>query len=72
MSLLRQMRGGRDYDARFHARFKGEGVFAQLLERRYRVAAGRLGYAGRNEDVRLDTTKFHPPALESPQGELFR
>jgi len=46
-------------------------VFAQLLERRYRVAALRLGYAGRNEEVRLDTAKFRAPRAPSAQGDLF-
>ena len=71
LSLMRQMHGGREYDARFHKRFTGAGVFAQLLERRYRVAAQRLGFVGSNEEVRLDTTRFQPPRAPSAQGELF-
>jgi DNA repair photolyase len=71
LSLMRQMHGGREYDAQFHQRFRGTGVFAQLLERRYRVAAQRLGYAGSNEEVRLDTAKFRAPRAPSAQGDLF-
>jgi DNA repair photolyase len=43
MSLVRQMRGGRDYDAAFGTRMKGEGVFANLINQRYRLATRRLG-----------------------------
>ena len=71
MSLVQQMRGGRDYVADFRTRMRGEGVFAELIRRRFKVAAQRLGYLGRNEDVDLDTTRFRAPRRPSPQGELF-
>ncbi len=35
MSLMRQCRGGVDYDARFGHRMRGEGVFAELLAQRF-------------------------------------
>jgi DNA repair photolyase len=71
MSLIRQMRGGRENDPRFGSRFRGEGVFAQLIARRFRVAVQRLGYAGRNEDVVLERGKFVAPRAPSAQGELW-
>ena len=71
LSLMRQLHGGREYQAQFHTRFTGAGVFAQLLARRYRVAAQRLGFAGTNEQVRLDATRFRPPQPPRAQGELF-
>ena len=71
MSLVQQMRGGRDYVADFKTRMRGEGVFAELIRRRFRVAVQRLGYIGRNEEVALDTSQFRAPRLASPQGELF-
>ncbi len=71
MSLIQQMRGGRDNDARFHTRFRGEGVFADLIRRRYKVAFARLGYASRNEDVQLDCSRFVPPRAATPQSDLF-
>jgi DNA repair photolyase len=71
MSLIQQMRGGRDNDPRFGTRFRGEGVFADLIRRRYQVAFARLGYLNRNEDVRLDCTKFVPPRAATPQSDLF-
>jgi DNA repair photolyase len=71
MSLVQQMRGGQDYVADFRTRMRGEGVFADLIRRRIKIATQRLGYLGRNEDVALDTTQFRPPRKPSPQGELF-
>jgi len=67
MSLVQQMRGGRDNDPRFGVRMRGEGVFADLIARRFAVATRRLGYvAGEAYDLRCDL--FRPP---TPQGSLF-
>ncbi len=70
MSLVQQMNRGRDYDSDFHTRMHGQGVFAQLLSRRFDVACAKYGYARRG-GVRLDTSKFMPPQAASPQGRLF-
>lgn len=43
MARLNEMRGGRDNDPRFGKRFTGEGLLADLLRRRVRVARERLG-----------------------------
>jgi DNA repair photolyase len=43
ISLLRQSRGGADYDGRFGHRMRGTGAFADLLAQRFRVACKRLG-----------------------------
>lgn len=43
MSLLRQMREGRENNAEFGLRQRGTGVFADLLARRAALARGRLG-----------------------------
>ncbi|RPE80132.1 PA0069 family radical SAM protein [Vulcaniibacterium tengchongense] len=68
MSLIRQMRGGKDYDSTFGARMRGEGPFAQLIAQRFAKAHKRLGF-GRLPP--LDTGQFVPPRKPSPQGELF-
>ncbi|MBS0382370.1 MAG: PA0069 family radical SAM protein [Proteobacteria bacterium] len=70
MSLVRQMRGGRDYNSDFRTRMHGEGEFARLLSRRFEVACGKFGYTRRGE-LPLDCTRFTPPRVPSPQGELF-
>jgi DNA repair photolyase len=70
LSLVRQMRGGRDNDARFGTRMRGEGEFADLIRQRFTLAARRLGLA-RNRDLALDITRFRVPRAAAPQGELF-
>ncbi len=68
MSLIQQMRGGKDYDSNFATRMRGEGPFAQLITQRFAKAHKRLGF-GRLPP--LDTSRFTPPRKPSPQGELF-
>jgi DNA repair photolyase len=70
LSLVRQMRGGRENDARFGKRMRGEGEFAELIRQRFALASKRLGLA-RNRDIALDTSLFQPPRPLSPQRDLF-
>ena len=46
MSLMRQLHGGRAYDASFGVRQRGTGPFAELLERRFAIAVRRFGLDG--------------------------
>lgn len=59
MSVLRQMRGGRDNDPRFGARMKGEGVFAELIANRFARTCARLGFNERR--FALETSLFRVP-----------
>jgi DNA repair photolyase len=68
MSLIQQMRGGKDYDSRFGTRMRGEGPFAQLLQQRFKKAHARLGFGHLPPS---DASKFTPPRKPSPQAELF-
>ena len=70
MSLVRQSRGGRDYDASFSQRQRGTGAWAQLVAARFNLAWRRLGYSEWRSKP-LDTTRFVPPRPPSPQAELF-
>ncbi|WP_201313272.1 PA0069 family radical SAM protein [Dyella sp. EPa41] len=70
MSLVQQMHGGRDYDSNFATRMHGQGVFAELIRRRFDVACRKHGF-GRTRELRLDTSRFVPPRERSPQGQLF-
>lgn len=70
MSSIQQQRGGKDYDSTFGKRMRGEGVYAELLQRRFQLAKKRFGY-GANRHPPLDCSKFVPPRKPSPQGELF-
>lgn len=73
MAALQQMRGGRDNDPRFGARMTGQGTLAQLLRRRFEVAAARHGL--NHEQGPLRTDLFQPPAPPrppaAPQLDLF-
>ena len=69
MARLREMRGGRDYDADFSQRMTGEGVWAQLLAQRFRKAAARFGLD--RERKPLDVSRFRAPPGARPQAELF-
>ena len=68
MSLMQQMHGGKDYDARFGQRMKGSGPFAQLLQQRFRKARARLGFGTL---APINTAAFVAPRKPSPQGTLF-
>ena len=68
MSLLQQMRGGKDYDSGFGTRMRGEGPFAQLIAQRFAKAYRRLQF-GRLPP--LDSSRFVAPRKPSPQGDLF-
>lgn len=68
MSLMQQMRGGRDYDARWGMRQRGMGPFAQLIAQRFELACKRLGLGAR--ESRLDTSQFTPP-WAAAQLKLF-
>ncbi|MEP6484815.1 MAG: PA0069 family radical SAM protein [Rudaea sp.] len=70
MSLVRQMRGGKENDARFGSRMRGEGEFAALIRQRFSIAAKKFGLA-RNRDIKLDCSLFKPPNKLSPQADLF-
>ncbi|HSD60675.1 MAG TPA: PA0069 family radical SAM protein [Burkholderiales bacterium] len=67
MSLVRQMRGGAENDPAFGTRMRGEGVFADLLAQRFRVACERLGL---NRDRRpgLNCGCFRRPASAGQLG----
>jgi len=67
MARVREMRGGRDYDARFGTRMQGEGVWSQLLRQRFQKAADRLGM--NRERVELDLTQFRHPTLPRTDGQ---
>jgi len=66
MSVVQQLRGGRDNDPRFNERMTGTGLFAELLAHRFSIASRRLGLRGRDRGGResrpLDCSLFVPPS----------
>jgi DNA repair photolyase len=69
MSLVRQMRGGKEYDSQWGSRMKGEGPIAALMSRRFDVARARYGLGQRLDD--LDFSQFRPPPTAGSQIDLF-
>jgi DNA repair photolyase len=70
MSLVQQMRGGRDNDARFGSRMRGEGPYAKLIAQRFRAACRRHGLP-RPDAPSLRTDLFAVPPARGDQFELF-
>jgi len=72
LSLIRETRAGQLNDSRFHARFAGQGPYADLLAKRFARAARQWGFAERTP---LETRHFTRPlrAMEAaaPQLSLF-
>jgi DNA repair photolyase len=70
ISIVRQMRGGRENDPRFGERMRGTGNFAELIAKRFAIACKRFGLNGHGGGRRLpelDCSKFVPP---SPTGQM--
>ncbi|MFG6667544.1 PA0069 family radical SAM protein [Halomonas sp. HNIBRBA4712] len=67
MSLIRQCRGGKTNEAAFGKRFRGEGVFVDMIEQRFKRASRQWGMQPRAEQG-LNTRDFRPPRA---QGDLF-
>jgi DNA repair photolyase len=59
MSLIRSMRGGKDYDAEWGTRMKGSGPYAWQIGRRFELAAKRLGL--NVTPMKLDCAQFKVP-----------
>ena len=69
MSLVRQTRGGRDYDPDWSQRMKGSGPVADLIDARFKAAIKRYGLDAPRKP--LDVTQFRVPAEMKTQMDLF-
>jgi DNA repair photolyase len=70
MSIVRQMRGGKENDPNFGSRMSGTGNYAELMEKRFDIACRRFnlnGHGAGREPPALDCSRFRPP---SPEGQL--
>ncbi len=65
LDILKETRGGKLYDSTWGRRMRGEGVYAELLRRRFELAVKRLGLNRRSWE--LDCSRFRRPA---PDGQL--
>ena len=70
MSLVQQMRGGRDNDPEFGSRMRGQGEYARMIAQRFALACKRLGF---NADPReaFDYGGFRVPPKAGDQLGLF-
>jgi DNA repair photolyase len=71
MSLVRSMRGGKDYDSQWHTRMRGTGPYAEMIARRFHLAAKRLGLNKESRDRELDLSKFRKPVQLGDQLALL-
>jgi DNA repair photolyase len=69
MSLVRQMRGGKDYDSEWHIRGRGRGPYADFLSRRFHLAARRFGL--NKSKTPLVLNRFKRPAYLGEQLALL-
>jgi DNA repair photolyase len=70
MSLIREMRGGRDYDATFGERMRGVGPIAELVRNRFKIACRRLGLNSGTRERPDRTRLFRPPLIAGSQLSL--
>src|SRR6516164_3159527 len=68
-TLIRDMRGGRDYDSQWGTRMKGTGPMAWMIGRRFEIACEKLGLNKRRS--KLTTDHFARPNGNGQQLSLF-
>jgi DNA repair photolyase len=67
--LIRDTRGGKDYDAKWGERMTGNGPIAWMIGRRFEAACERLGLNRRK--LKLTTEHFAPTSKRPQQLALF-
>jgi DNA repair photolyase len=68
-ALIRQTRGGKDYDATFGKRMTGGGPYAWMIKKRFETACSRLGLNAHK--TQLTTEHFSPPQRTDAQLSLL-
>jgi len=68
-TLIREMRGGRDYDSQWGTRMKGTGPMAWMIGRRFEMACEKLGLNKRRAKLTMD--HFVRPPRGGEQLSLF-
>src|SRR5437868_6433859 len=67
--LIRETRGGKDYDSSWNTRMTGAGPVAWMIGRRFELACEKLGF--NKTRTRLTTDHFCPPWRAAEQLSLF-
>jgi DNA repair photolyase len=69
LSLIRDTRGGKLYDADYSQRRRGTGAYADLMAQRFKLATKRIGF--NEQDVSLRADLFRKPAVGGQLGFDF-
>ncbi|HEV3158981.1 MAG TPA: PA0069 family radical SAM protein [Xanthobacteraceae bacterium] len=69
INLIRETRGGKDYDSSWGKRMTGSGPIAWMIGRRFEVACERLGF--NLTSVKTTADHFQPPRPSAEQLDLF-
>ena len=69
INLIRETRGGKDYDSSWGKRQTGSGPIAWMIGRRFEVACERLGF--NSTSVKTTTEHFKPQRPSAEQLDLF-
>ena len=70
LNMIADSRGGKLNDPEFHSRLTGQGVYADMIRKRFHKACRKLGL-NVGENIQLDTSQFIKPVLKEQQYELF-
>ncbi|MEY1555483.1 PA0069 family radical SAM protein [Yoonia sp. R2331] len=69
MARVRELHGGKDYDPAFGTRMIGQGEWAALMRKRFKICCTKLGLDQSLPDLRTDL--FAPPPQAGDQLALF-
>ena len=69
MSVMQEMRGGKDYESEWGVRQRGRGPYAWMIGRRFELATKRLGLNTERRKLRIDL--FDPPTPVGGQLKLI-
>ncbi|WP_317933490.1 PA0069 family radical SAM protein [Halioxenophilus sp. WMMB6] len=71
LNRIADLHQGKLYDSRFGKRMTGEGVYAELINKRFNVALKRAGIGGEGNHSPLNTSRFQPPPQAGDQLPLW-
>lgn len=69
MSMIQNIRDGKDYNSSYHNRMRGSGVYSKMIRQRFESACKKNGL--NTKRLRLSTEKFTAPVLSGSQQSLF-
>ncbi len=69
MGRVREVQGGKDYDSNWMVRMRGQGIWAELMHKRFKLATDKHGLNRKIEELRCDL--FTVPPKTGDQLSLF-